>query len=120
MPDITPEQAAAEAVHKVKNAQQAVEMSRHIQLEALLTSEIFIKTVEAAVVKGFSASAGEGRYIDVTRIPLICQSIVGIDEKLDKLVTQDQFWPVKTLVYGITGLLLSGTIGALLVVAFIK
>lgn len=114
------EQASAEAVHKVKNAQQAVEMARHVQIESVLTSDIFSKTVEAAVMKGFSASAGEGRYIDVTRIPLICQSIVGIDEKLEKLVTQDQFWPVKTLVYGITALLLSGTVGALLVVAFTK
>ncbi len=120
MDDMNSEQASAEAVHKVKNAQQAVEMARHVQIESILTSDIFVKTVEAAVIKGFSASAGEGRYIDVTRIPLICQSIVGIDKKLEQLVTQQEFWPVKTLVYGIVGLMLSGMVGALLMLILVK
>ncbi len=74
-----------------------------------------LKAIEDAVTKAFSAGVGDRRFIDVSRIPLICQSIVGIDEKLDKLVTQTEFWPVKTLVYGITALMLSGVVGALLI-----
>lgn len=73
-----------------------------------------IREIEQAVTRAFSAGVDDKRYIDVSRIPLICQSIIGIDEKLDELVTRQEFWPVKTLVYGITGLMLAGVIGALL------
>lgn len=38
--------------------------------------------IEDAVRKAFSAEVGDKRYIDITRIPLICQSIVGIDKRL--------------------------------------
>lgn len=76
--------------------------------------------IREAVTEAFSAGVQDKRYIDVSRIPLICQSIVGIDEKLDKLVTQAEFWPVKTLVYGITALMLSGVIGALLMLVVNK
>jgi hypothetical protein len=41
-----------------------------------------------------------------------------MNEKLDTLtgnfVTQSEFWPVKVLVYGCTGMMLSGVIGVLL------
>lgn len=77
--------------------------------------------IEQAVIRAFSAGVGEKRYIDVSRIPLICQSINQIGEDISEIkdnmntsVTQDQFWPVKTLVYGITGLMLTGIVGALL------
>lgn len=75
------------------------------------------KLIEDAVQRAFSSSVQEGRYIDVSRIPLICQSMVQISKDLTAvkeqmvqertgLVTQDQFWPVKTLVYGLVGLTL--------------
>jgi len=74
--------------------------------------------VSAAVKKGLAAEAESGRYIDVSRVPLICQAILGIDAKLadikQNMVTQDQYWPVKTLVYGIVGILLTGLIGSVL------
>jgi hypothetical protein len=77
-----------------------------------------IEEIEYAVQRAFSAGVGDKRYIDVSRVPLLCQSILGIDKKLDEMqkamVTQDQFWPVKTLVYGIVGLMLTGIVGALL------
>ena len=82
------------------------------------------KAITDAVTEGFSAGVDNGRYIDISRIPLICQSIVGIDKKLDEIiantVTKDSFWPVKTLVYGITGLLLTGVIGALMALVLMK
>ncbi len=80
------------------------------------------QAITDAVVKAFSVGIDNGRYIDVSRIPLICQSIVGIDSKLEEIVqnavTQDQFWPVKTIVYGITGMILAAAVGALLVLVF--
>lgn len=78
------------------------------------------RKIEEAVARAFSAGVDNKRYIDVSRIPLICQSIIGIDKKLEELVTKTEFWPVKTLVYGITGILLSGTVGALLMFVFTK
>lgn len=107
------EEAAANAVHKTKNAQAAIELARQVQLD-----EVFSKIderIERAVQRGFSAGIDDKRFIDVSRIPLICQSIVGIDKKLDELVTKQEFWPVKTIVYAIVGLMLSAVIGALMV-----
>lgn len=72
--------------------------------------------IEEAVRRAFSAEVGQGRYVDVSRVPLICQSIIGINEKLETLVTQDQFWPVKTLVYGFVGLTLTAIVATLLMV----
>lgn len=61
------------------------------------------------------------RFLDLERVPLICNDIANIrkmmeaqSKQLDNLVTQDQFWPVKTLVYGFVGLALIGVIGALM------
>lgn len=75
------------------------------------------------------------KFIGTSRIPLICQDIHNIHEKLkeivdgieennkrlmekmDKehanLVTKDQFWPVKTLVYSGTGVILLAVLGAM-------
>lgn len=76
--------------------------------------------IKLAVHEAFGETAGTGRYVDVTRIPLICQSIKNIDTKLEQLVTKEAFWPVKTLVYGITALMLSGIVGALLMLVIRK
>lgn len=35
-----------------------------------------------------------------------------------KLVTQDQFWPIQKLVYGLTGLLLLSIVSAIILVAY--
>lgn len=76
------------------------------------------EAVQEAVQEAFSASVSDGRYIDVSRIPLICQSIVQIGKDIaemkENLTSKEEFWPVKTLVYGITGLMLAAVVGALL------
>ena len=91
-----------------------------------------VRQIEEAVQRAFSAGVDENRYVDVSRIPLICQSIVQIGkdiseikesintndadarERIDGLVTQDQFWPVKTLIYGFVGLMLTGIMTAIM------
>lgn len=64
------------------------------------------------------------RFLDVERIPLICKDIaeikVMLEEQKHNLVTQDQFWPVKTLVFGIVGLMLVAIVGALLALVIKK
>lgn len=58
------------------------------------------------------------RFLDLERVPLICNDIALIKKMLEdqkgSLVTQDQFWPVKTLVYGIVSLMLIAIVGALM------
>ena len=70
--------------------------------------------IEDAVTRAFSAGVGDKRFIDVSRIPLICQSIIGIDRKLEQIVTQDQFQPVKIIAYGMVSTVMLGVLGAIL------
>lgn len=74
--------------------------------------------IKQAVIEAFSVGVDNKRFIDVSRIPLICQSInqIGIDIKeiKESIVTKEEFTPVKTLVYGMVGLALSAIVGALL------
>lgn len=45
--------------------------------------------------------------------------VTRLDKRDVEFVTQAEFWPVKMLVYGCTGLMLTGVVGAL-IVAVIK
>lgn len=78
---------------------------------------------EPELIKALDAYFNQDKkFIDVSRIPLICQDIRGIhkslediNQKLDnKYITTDNFWPVKTLVYGAVGLMLTGILTALI------
>ena len=106
---------SAEAVNATAVAQEAVEKAREAQMLAVVT-----KAFEATF--NITDSTGQKRFLDVTRVPLICQSIVGIHQKLEdiqlNMVTKEAFWPVKTLVYGLNGLLLTGIVGSLLLLLF--
>lgn len=68
--------------------------------------------IENAVKKAFASNVEGGRYVDISRVPLLCQAVIGIDKKLDDMVTQDQFWPVKTIVYGLVAIILTAVIVA--------
>lgn len=77
-----------------------------------------LNAIQQSVEAAFAAGVDDKRFIDISRIPLICQSIVRIDKNIGELkdivVSQDEFWPVKTVTYGIVGLILTGVVGALL------
>ncbi len=70
----------------------------------------------------FSRGVDRKKFIDVNRIPLICQDISSIhtsmkeiNDKLDnKFVTKESFWAVKMLVYGAATLILTTAFGELL------
>lgn len=87
-----------------------------------------VDAIEKAVQKAFSAEGGDKRYIDVSRVPLICQAIVGIrddikdiNQKLDdKFVSKTEFIPVKTLAFGFVGLVLIAVVGALVGLVIIR
>ena len=97
-----------------------------------MLDEKTLDAIREAVERAFSAGVDNRRFIDVSRIPLICQSIVQIgkdvsdikhsmqenndamNNRMEKFVTQDQFSPVKAIVYGIVGLVLTAVAIALL------
>lgn len=96
------ESHAVEALNAELIAQQARDKAQHVQMKQAFTE---------AVTEMLSENPT--RYIDVSRVPLICQALIGLNDKMDKMVTQDQFWPVKTIVYGAVGLILTAVILAL-------
>lgn len=63
----------------------------------------------------------DGRFIDINKIKFICKDIEGINKSIGsisdametRLVTQDQFWPVKTLVYGFVAIVLTAVVVAI-------
>ncbi len=83
--------------------------------------ELTRQGITEAVQEAFSAGIEKGRFVDISRVPLICQSIIQIGKDITELkevqaglVTQDQFWPVKTLVYATVGLMLLALFGSML------
>lgn len=76
------------------------------------------RAARQAVREELDSEMGDRRYINLERVPLICQSIIRIDQNIEELkarmVTQDSFFPVRNLMYGMVGLILSGVVGALL------
>lgn len=103
--------ASRNAVHAARNAQQAIEVAR----EAQLASAIATAVKEAFNIED---NTGQKRFVDVSRVPLICQAIIGIQQSLTKIeenmVTKETFSPIRSLVYGMVGLVLTGVVGALL------
>ena len=94
-----------------------------------------VQVLADAISKAIGESKGEKRFIDMTKIPLICASIVGIHENIKEIknmivdnkkdsdvqhesfVTKEylhlNFDTVRTLVYGGVGLALVAVVGAI-------
>ena len=80
-----------------------------------------VKALSESLRDVFGELEDSKRLIDVTRIPLICKSIIDtntkineINNKLDtKFVTVEAFLPVQKLVYGLVGIILLAVVGAL-------
>lgn len=131
--NLTPEEASREAVHAMKNAQQAVEVAR-AAAQAEQTAEMTESVIKALRIV-FGENVETGRFIDTTKIPFMCkdietikdeqakqtESIEKIHEKLDaKFVTKERFSPVEIIVYGLVGLILTAVVGALIASVIIK
>lgn len=95
--------------------------------KAPATTEEAVEVLAKALREVFGDEKGQ-RFIDVSRIPLLCASVINtgkaieeINKKLDeKYVTKESFDPVKTLVFGLVGLILTGVVGALLGLVIMK
>lgn len=96
-----------------------------------MTPEV-VEAIKAAVREALSADSGK-KYIDVSRIPLICQSIVGIHDTLtemkadskeikenitrldEKFAAKKDFNLVQRVVFGGILIILTGVMIALMV-----
>lgn len=98
-------------------AQAIIERDREDKMLTIFT-EALKKTFDIEDLNG------QKRFLDISRVPLICQSILAIDKRLENMennmVNQDQFWPIKTLVYGMVATILVGALTAVLGLIFIK
>jgi hypothetical protein len=107
---VASEAATAESINATAVAAEALQKAQEAQMLAVVT-----KAFEATF--NITDNNGQRRFLDVTRVPLICQSIVGISQKLESIeenmVTKEVFWPVKVLVYGFVGLSMTAIVGAL-------
>lgn len=115
---------ASEAAEKViaKAEMVASELAIATAKAATLSEAKMVNSLSEALREVFEEKGGQKRFIDVTRIPLICQNIDGIhttlksiDTKIDeKLVTKERFAPVEKIVYAIVGVVGLGVLGALI------
>jgi len=107
------ESNSAEAVNAAAVHAEAIEKARVSQIEAAVSS---------AIAQFFDRGVQEKRYIDVGRIPFICDDLHGIHETLNKIedkldekyVTKEDYRPVKAIVYGAVGLILTSVMIALI------
>jgi len=98
MPDeLSPE--SKEAIHKAKSAAQAAELAREVQMNSAI--EAAALTTRAALADAlrdvFGENAKSGRFIDITRIPLICASIVQMHEDL-ATIKSHMAWGVRIII----------------------
>lgn len=83
-----------EAVRATTIAQEAIEKARTVQLDTAIAD---------GLDKYFNRGVQERKFVDIARIPFICDDIRGIHAKMDK-ISNDFVW-VKWLVMSLlTGL----------------
>lgn len=119
-----------------KIASSVVDAAAHTAQQVVLdaaTTEIKIReaTTEAlstALRDVFGEGVASGRFVDVSRIPLICKSVIDTNERLkeisdkldNKFVTKELFEPVRLIVYGLVGMIIVAVFGALIGMVLIK
>lgn len=88
--DITAQEASAEAIHKTKNAAQAIETARELQL-ARAVEETAQKT-KASLLEGLKEVFGESDSKDpdqmrilVRRIPILCTNIEQMHQDISSI-----------------------------------
>ena len=81
-----------------------------------------IKSLTEVLRSVFGEHIESQRFVDVSRIPLICKSIIDTSERLKELkdmldtkyVMKESFEPIKTFVFGIIGIIGIAILGAIL------
>lgn len=111
-----PAKTSSEEVIETATAHaQAVETARAEHLSALINSPELAITLEDAVVRALGRGASENRYIDIGRIPFICDDISSIKKSLNEMNDKMEGYPIiKLLVFGFASLVLTIAVGEIL------
>ena len=120
--------------------EETITVKTTVQTETTQTAEEILASVKKAEQSAtkvladalrevFGENEKSGRFVDVSRIPLICQNINTMHGNLEDIrmmmekaiadsdkryVNHDQWWPVKTIVYSGTGAVLLAVVGAVI------
>lgn len=96
------QEASAEAIHKTKNAQAAVELARQVQLEEAITKTAL--QTKAALLEGLKEVFGDGDEKDpdqmrilVRRIPILCTTVETMHLNLEK-IQSNMTWIVRLII----------------------
>ena len=92
------------------------------------TQKDITQALTEALRQAFGENLDARRFIDVTRVPLICQSIISIHEDIKEIreslersyVRQEEFKPVKAALYSAMGVIALAFLSGLLSLVFIK
>ena len=116
-PELTPE--AEEAIHKAKNAAQAVEAAREAQItKAVEDTAVRTKqSVLEALIQIFGNETEDPQQMKVLvrRIPILCSTIDAMHEDIAQLV-DNQRWVTRTAI-GSFITIVTGAIGTLIIMA---
>lgn len=99
MPEIT----SAEAIQKAKEAAAAVEASRLVQIDASNreSEKRMIESFTAAIERAFSTDDdGQKKFIDITRIPVICHDIASMQRDI-AAINDSLKWAVRIVIGGV-------------------
>ena len=116
------EQAAQQVITNAEVAKHVLDQAAVTAAKAVTSDEKITQSLSEALRDVFGEHQASGRFIDVTRIPLLCKSVIDTNERIkeinDKLdnryVSVESFDPVKQLVYGLVSLILVGVVGAII------
>ena len=79
--------------------------------------------IQEAVTYALNRGAKDKKYVDVGRIPFICDDIRAIHSALKEMnetkVTKDDFILIRNIVFGFVGLIVLAFMGALFTLVFI-
>lgn len=102
MEELTSTQASAEAVHKTKNAQQAIEHARELQMQRAV--EEVAQRTKKDLIAGLREVFGDSDNKDpeqmkvlVRRIPILCVTMLQMHEDI-KALKDNQTWAVRIIV----------------------
>ena len=77
------------------------------------------EVIQEAVTEALNRGAKDKKYVDVGRIPFICDDIRGIHSALKEVVTKDDFILVRNIVFGFITIIVLAFMGALFTLVFI-
>lgn len=120
---------AADVVsHAAQTAKDVIEQAAQTAQIVLANEATITQALTTALREVFGENTTSGRFVDVSRIPLICKSIIDMHDNLkemnnkldNKFVTAEAFSPVKNIVYGLVTLILIAVVGALVALVLKK